>query len=226
MEILKIEAKSRTLHGRKNYILRNENQVPAVVYGFGLDKSLEISVDHNTFVKLFRTAGESTLIKLQIDEQKELDILIQDVQRNALTDDFIHIDFRSVDTNKFIEAVAKLSFVGESPAVKALGGTLVRPIENISIKALPQNLVAVIEVDLTKLKTFDDVVRISDLDLPEGVEIMEDNHRTIAVVSAPRSQEEMDALDKVEENVVADVAVEGEKTEEEVSSEEKTEESK
>ena len=212
MEIPKLQVKPRELKGRKNYILRNESQVPGVVYGAGID-SMNIAVDHNTLVKLFRTAGESTLIEMQVEGGKAVNVLIQDIQRDPLRDDIIHADFRAVDMNKLIEAEVKLKFVGEAPAVKALGGTLVRPMESLLIKALPKDLISVLEIDLSKLETFDDVARVSDLAVPEGVEILEEQHRTLALVAPPRTEEEIAALDEAVETDVAGVEVEGEKKE-------------
>lgn len=198
--------------GRKNYLLRNEGQVPAVIYGAGTEPT-NVTVDHNTLAKLFKTAGESTLVEMQIEGGKTVNVLIQDIQKDPLREEIIHADFRAVDMNKPIEAEVKLKFVGESPAVKALGGTLVRPLDTLLVKALPNALVSTLEVDLTRLATFDDVVRVSDLAVPEGVEILEEDNRTLAVVMPPRSEEEMAALDEAVETDVAAVQVEGEKKE-------------
>lgn len=208
----KLQVKPREIMGRKNYLLRNEGQVPAVIYGAGTEPT-NVTVDHNTLAKLFKTAGESTLVEMQIEGGKTVNVLIQDIQKDPLREEIIHADFRAVDMNKPIEAEVKLKFVGESPAVKALGGTLVRPLDTLLVKALPNALVSTLEVDLTRLATFDDVVRVSDLAVPEGVEILEEDNRTLAVVMPPRSEEEMAALDEAVETDVAAVQVEGEKKE-------------
>ncbi|MBU1705690.1 50S ribosomal protein L25 [Patescibacteria group bacterium] len=208
----KLQATTRELQGRKNYILRNEGRVPGVVYGAGTTP-LNIAVDHNTLAKLFRTAGESTLVEMQIEGGKTLNVLIQDIQKDPLREDIIHADFRAVDMNKPIEAEVKLKFIGEAPAVKVLGGTLVRPMESLLIRALPKDLMSVIEIDLSKLVTFDDAVRVSELVLPEGVEVLEEPNSTLALVAPPRSDEEMASLDKAVEADVSAVKVEGEKKE-------------
>ncbi|MBU0646294.1 50S ribosomal protein L25 [Patescibacteria group bacterium] len=212
MEMPKLQATTRELQGRKNYILRNEGRVPGVVYGAGTTP-LNIAVDHNTLAKLFRTAGESTLVEMQIEGGKTLNVLIQDIQKDPLREDIIHADFRAVDMNKPIEAEVKLKFIGEAPAVKVLGGTLVRPMESLLIRALPKDLMSVIEIDLSKLVTFDDAVRVSELVLPEGVEVLEEPNSTLALVAPPRSDEEMASLDKAVEADVSAVKVEGEKKE-------------
>lgn len=208
----KLQVKSREIQGRKNYTLRNEGQVPAIIYGAGLEP-IKVAVDHNILAKLFQTAGESTLVEMQVEGGKTVNVLIQDLQKDPLRGEIIHADFRAVDMDKPIEAEVKLKFVGDSAAVKALGGTLVRPLESLLIKALPKDLVSVLEVDLSKLNTFDDMVRVSDLAVPKGVEILEDENRTLAVVMPPRSEEEMAALDEAVDGSVAAVEVEGEQKE-------------
>lgn len=219
MNIITLQAKTREEKGRATDALRAESLVPAVVYGVDTEPQ-SITVDQNSFVKTYKQAGESSIIELKVDEKKILHVLIQDYQLNALTDDVMHIDFRSVDMSKPIDAVVDLEFIGDAPAVKALGGTLMRTRDSLSINCLPKDLVRTIHVDLTKLATFDDVIHVSDLDIPEGITVEEDEALTIASVAEPRTEEEMDALDETIEGDVAAIAVEGEEEGEEGSDEE------
>lgn len=215
METIALQAKTRALRGRKTYRLRNEGVIPAVVYGVGIDP-MNIEVAHNAFAKVFKTAGESTLVELSVDGGAALHVLIQDAQTDPLRDDFTHADFRTVDMNKKIEAEVKLAFVGESPAVKGMGGTLVHPLDEVRVRALPKDLVSHIDVDISKLATFEDQISVKDLPVPSGVEILEDAEAMVALVAAPRSEEEMAELDKaVEIDVNAVEKVEKEKKAEE-----------
>lgn len=213
METLTLQAKTRTIMGRKTYQLRNEGIIPAVVYGVGTEP-LNIEVDLKAFTKALKTAGESTLVELTVDGAKALHVLIQDAQTDPLRDEFTHADFRAVDMNKKIEAEVKLAFIGESPAVKGLGGTLVRPIDEIRVRALPKDLVSHIDVDISSLATFEDQILVKDLPVPSGVEILEDENAAVALVAAPRSEEELAELSKaVEIDVNAVEKVEKEKKE-------------
>jgi len=214
METLTLQAKTRKLIGRKTYQLRNAGIIPAVVYGVGTEP-LNIEVAHNEFARMLKTAGESTIVELAIDGGKSLHVLIQDMQTDPLRDEFTHADFRAVDMNKKIEAEVKLAFVGESPAVKSMGGTLVHPLDEIRVRALPRDLVSHVDVDISKLVTFDDQISVKDLPVPEGVEVLEDADATVALVAAPRSEAELAELDKaVEIDVNAVEKVEKEKKEE------------
>lgn len=206
--------------GRKNYLLRNEGIIPAVVYGVGTEP-LNIEIAHNPFAKLLKTAGESTIVELTVDDGKALHVLIQDTQTDPLRDEFTHADFRAVDMKKKIEAEVKLTFIGESPAVKGLGGTLVRPLDEIRVRALPGDLVSHIDVDISALLTFDDQISVKDLPVPAGVEILEDADSTVALVAAPRSEAELDELNKaVEIDVNAVEKVEKEKKEDDEKADE------
>ncbi|NQV88858.1 MAG: 50S ribosomal protein L25 [Parcubacteria group bacterium] len=197
MSEITLQAQTRTQKGRKTNVIRAEGLVPAVVYGDGTDPQ-SISVNRQEFIKVYRAAGESSIIELSVADAKPLNVLIHDYDLDPLRDEVIHIDFRSVDMNKPIEAVVTLEFVGEAAAVKTLGGTLMNSRETVLVRALPSKLVRSINVDLTQLATFDDVIRLVNLDLPEGMEIVGDTNLTIVSVSKPRTVAEMAALDEAE----------------------------
>lgn len=207
-----LEAKTRTERGRKTSVLRASGAVPAVVYGSGT-QPLNVSVDRNQFVKMYKEAGESSIVELKIDGATPLHVLIQDYQIDPLRTEFTHIDFRSIDMNKEIETEVDLEFIGESAAVKALGGTLIPALESVEIRALPSKLVRSIKVDISALVTFDDAIRVSDLQVPEGVIILSDAEQAVASVEPPRSEEEMKALDEAVEIDVTAVEVAKEKKE-------------
>ncbi len=201
-----LEAQTRTQKGRKTYTLRNAGAVPAVVYGAGIEPQ-NVSVDRIQFVKTYQEAGESSIVELKIDGKNPLHVLIQDYQIDPLRNEFTHIDFRSIDMTKEIETEVELEYVGEALAVKALGGTFIASMEKVAIRALPAKLVRSIQVDISKLATFDDAIHVSDIQAPEGIVIIEDGDVTIAAVEAPRSEEEMKELDSAVEIDVTAVEV-------------------
>lgn len=214
MQHATLNSTPRTLVGRKTDALRSGGKVPAVIYGFGIEPT-SITVDRNEFVRVLSAAGNSTVVDLTVDSTKH-PVLIGDVQRNPLTNFVTHIDFRRVDTTRKIEAKIRLELVGESPAVKTLGGTLLQSLEDLEVKSLPDALVSHIDVDVSKLVTFDDVIRVSDLVVPEGIEVMADAEMPVASVQAPRSEEEMASLNAAVEMDVSKVEVTTEKKDEPV----------
>lgn len=209
-----LTATLRDLVGRKTDALRQAGSVPCVVYGFGTEPK-NLTVDRNAFVKVYVAAGSSTVVDLTVDD-KVYQVLIGEIQRNPLNDFVTHVDFRAVDPNKKIEASIRLELVGESLAVKSLGGTLLQSLEDLEVKSLPNALVSHIDVDVAKLATFDDVIRVSDIVVPVGIEVMTDGEVAVASVQPPRSEEELAALNEAVEVDVSKVEVTSEKKDEEV----------
>lgn len=208
-----LEAKQRTIVGRKNYALRENGEVPAVVYGAGIEPS-SISVNKNAFLKTYRQAGESTIVELKVEKNDPLHVLIQDIQTDPILNEVTHIDFRSIDMNKEIEADIHIETIGEAPAVKALGGTLVLSRDYVTVKCLPSKLVRSISIDISTLATFENAIRVKDLVVPEGMTVLDQPTLTIASVEAPRSEEEMAELEKAVEVDVSAVEVAGKKEKE------------
>ena len=195
-------ARKRIEKGRKTNPLRSQGTIPAVVYGAGISPQ-NISVGRIEFSKTFQEAGESSLVELSVDDGMPIHVLIQDLQTDPIRDEITHIDFRAVDMNKEIETEVELVFAGEAPAVKALGGTFINSQDKVRVRCLPARLVRSIVVDIGKLVTFDDVIRVSDLVVPDGIKIITLPTLSIASVEPPRSEEELKALD---EAVVEDVS--------------------
>lgn len=214
METLKLAIKDREKTGRQAKQVRSEGEVPGVIYGFETENR-NISAPYNDFAKVYRTGGESSLIDLQVEGGDTVKALIKDVQRHPITDRFTHVDFFKVNLNEKIRTEVRLVFTGEAPAVKALGGSLVTNKDHVEMECLPTNLVKEIEVDLSGLETFEDLIRVSDLKLPEGVEVLDEPERVLVTVAAPRTEEEM----KAEEEAATEGDVSEVKTEAEVKKE-------
>jgi len=225
---ISISAEKREVVGRDNWKTRAAGAVPAVVYGPNMEPK-SVAVDRKALFSAFREAGESTLVDLLINGDQPLKVLIQDLQYDPMTSEIIHADFRAVDLTKEITANIKLHFVGEAPAIKELGGTMVHALVELEVSALPTALVSSLEVDISKLKTFEDSFKVSDLVLPAGITAINDSNQTIALVAPPRTEAEIADLNKAVEVDVGAVEVEKEKKkegEEAVEGEEKKVEEK
>jgi large subunit ribosomal protein L25 len=105
----------------------------------------------------------------------------------------MHADFYQVRMTEKLETEIPLRFVGESPAVKDLEGNLITEKDALEIRCLPADLVPEFEVDLSLLKTFDDVIKVADVRVPKTIEVLHDADEVIALVTAPRSDEELEA---------------------------------
>lgn len=194
-------------------------KIPAVIYGNGLENK-NLWVDALAFLRVHEDAGENTIIKLDIENREKDNVLIYDYQADPLSDEIIHIDFLRVDMKKEIEAEVPLVFVGESLAVKEMGGVLVKSLNSVTIKSLPDKIPSELEIDLSKLASFDDHYKVDDLNISDDVEIVTSGEIVIASVAQPRSEEDLASLDeKVEEDVsqVEGVQEESEKSDDENS---------
>lgn len=215
--MVELKAKIRKLKGKKVRRLREKGILPAVVYGHNIPSKM-IKVSYNDFQKVLEKTGESTLIDLKIDQEKPVSVLIQDVQLDPVKDKIIHVDFYQVKKGEKIEAEIELNFVGESKAVKELNGTLVKVMDKIPVRCLPKDLIQELDVDISSLNTFDDVIRVADLSFPPGIEVLVDSEETVASVSPPEKEEEKVGEEKLEEEKVSK---EEEQKEEKESKEEK-----
>ncbi len=213
--VLKLAATNRTQRGRKMNSLRDQGFIPGIVYGTAIDPT-PVTVGRTDFVKVYEQAGTSGLVELSIEGGKTVPVLIQDMSQHPISNQVAHIDFRSVDLTKEIEAEVQIRLVGESSAVKLLGGTLVFELPHVKVRALPTALVPYIEVDISSMQNLEDSIRVKDLVVPPGMKIEEDSDKTIALVAPPRTDEELESLNTaVEENVEAVEVAKKEKKEEE-----------
>ena len=195
-----LKAKVRDVVGKKVKKFRKEGNVPAVMYGHKIE-ARNLWVNYIEIEKVYAKAGESALIELEI-AGKKVNTLIHDIQNDPMSGRISHVDFFQVNMKEEVETEIPLEFVGESEAVKAHGGVLIKNMDEITVKCLPSDLPEKYEIDISKLVTFDDVIAVKDLKISDKVEIMLDGETVIALVAAPRTESEMEGLEtKVEEDV-------------------------
>jgi len=204
MEILKLTIKDREKTGRQAKQVRTEGDVPGVIYGYQTENR-NVSSAYNDFAKIYKTGGESSLIDLEVEGGETVKALIKDVQRHPITDRFTHVDFIKVNLDEKIKTEVRLVFTGEAPAVKVLGGSLVTNKDTVEMECLPTDLVNEIVVDISGLETFEDMIRVSDIVLPKGIEILDEQDQVLVTVEAPRTEEEMEAADAADAADTGDV---------------------
>ncbi|MBP6857695.1 MAG: 50S ribosomal protein L25 [Candidatus Pacebacteria bacterium] len=180
--------------GEKMVDIRAEGLVPAVFYGFKKEAT-SISVPSVDFIKLFREAGETTAITLDVAGEK-ISTLIHDVQRDPVTGAPVHVDFLVVDMNKITEVSVPLEFSGISEAEKSGIGMVVKVMHEITVSALPADLPHSIHVDVSSLATLSDAIHAKDVVLPKGVTLVDDAEEVVAAVTGfAEEKEEAPVLD-------------------------------
>jgi large subunit ribosomal protein L25 len=210
METLSLVAVKRETEDKKANAYRKEGILPAVLYGGKNKESISVRVDEKEFAKIFRKAGESSLVSLDLGDKTARKVLIHGIEKHPVTGRFMHVDFFEVRMDEKLKTTVPLRFIGESLAVKQEGGNLVKTLQELEIECLPQDLPHDLTVDISALVKFHDSMRIRDIKLPAGVTTKMDSDEVIVLVEAPRSEEE---ISKLAESVDDQAAIAGIKTE-------------
>jgi len=191
-----LHAKKREVTGSKVKALRRSGILPAVMYGAGIE-SVPLELDQHETAKTLAHVGASTLISLKVGNAPH-HVLLREVQRDYIRGDILHIDFLKVSMDVAIRTEVPLELVGESLAVKEIGGLLVSGLNEIEVEALPGNLPDRIEVDISSLVNMDDVITVADLVIGEGIEVLTGKDEVIASVV----YQEVEEIEEEEEELV------------------------
>jgi len=182
--------------------LRQNNWLPGVIYGFEMPTD-SIKVNLNDFKKIYQEAGENTLIALVVREgerEKRYESLIQTVQRDPLSSQFIHVDFYHPSAKKKIKAWIPIIFEGEAPAVRDFGGTVIKELKEIEVRGLAAQLPREIKVDLERLKQPHDRILVKDLTFGSTAEVLADPESIVAL-AVPAEAVEKELEKPVDESV-------------------------
>ena len=183
---MEIKVQKREKFGKQTASLRKDGLVPAELYGHGIE-NLHLAVPKKDFLKVFKKAGENTVLDLLIDNEKR-PVLIYNVSSSPLTDEILNVDFYQVRLDQKIQLEIALNFLGEAPGVN-LGGILVRALQEVEVETSPLNIPSAFDVDLTKLVKIGDAIYVKDLKVSEGVKILIDPETVVATLTEPVSEE-------------------------------------
>lgn len=165
--------------------LRRAGRVPGIVYGGNQDPIL-VSMDHNTAVLVFQgISTDNTILDLDIEGVGHAQALARDIQVHPHRTEVVHVDFVRVQKGVLLEVQIPVHLEGTPEGVRTEGGVLEHVVHEISVRCIPSNIPASLDVDVTHLG-IGDIIRAGEIALPEGVELLLDEARTICHVSAPR----------------------------------------
>ena len=168
----------------------DKNSIFGVLYGPSI-KNKNLTILKNEFDKIYFKAGKSNFIDLIIDEEKAIKVLVKDIQRNPVKDNIVHVDFYKTEDNKKIKVDIPLNFIGVSRTVKELGGLLVKNLEYISVECFPKDLLPKIDVDLSRIKDFTDIIKVKDLGIKDDIIIKTNiNAMVVNSISPKRNNNE------------------------------------
>jgi large subunit ribosomal protein L25 len=179
-------AEPRTTLGKRVAKLRRSGVLPANVFGRGME-SVAVQIETRAVRDLLRSHGTNTLISLQVaGEDAPRPVVVRDVGRHPVTHIPLHLDFYQVDLSRRISGSVPVVLIGDSSAVKDLGGVLLVVADAVQIEALPADMPSHLEVSIDGLTEFDAEVTVGDLDLPAGVVMLSESDQTLARIARPR----------------------------------------
>jgi large subunit ribosomal protein L25 len=192
-ERIVIEAEPREVVGKGVGQLRRDGLVPGVVYG--RSEPVSIQMDQRILRRALRVVGTTHLVTLSVDGQLR-PVLVREIQQHLTRGDVLHVDFLEVDMTHTIRMEVELVAVGESaPEVDGLG-VVTLPTRIIEIEALPDAL-SELQIDVSAIKTPEDLLYVTDIVLPKGVTIVTDPEMVVArfEYAALPEEEETDELE-------------------------------
>lgn len=174
-------------------------QVLGVVYG-PKQESTPLAIERATFEKLYKEAGESTIISLE-GLGEPMEVLIHDMDVDPVRGTVRHVDFYAIERGKEITVDVPLEFVGTAPAEEK-DGVLTKVLHEVEVTCRPSKLPQQIEVDVSVMTELDEPIKVKDLVLPEGVKLENEPEEVVAIVvpveeekEEPAAAVDMDAIE-------------------------------
>lgn len=190
MDQVTLHADVRTDRGsRATRRMRRSGQVPAIVYGRGLDP-VSVTLDNRAlFAALHTEAGFNALISVEIEGEGEIFAVAREIQRDPVRDDITHVDLIKVALDVAIESEVPVSYEGLPEGVRDEGGVVETIATTVLVSSLPTAVPSSIEVDIGHL-IIGDTLTLAELPAIEGVEYLDEEDRPLVTVLAPRLVEE------------------------------------
>src|SRR5699024_6082419 len=183
-------AKREDLKSSVTKQLREDGQIPAVVYGKEKEAKT-ISVDSLALIKTVRDEGRNAVISLDIENDTPVDVMLHEYQMHPLRDEVIHADFYMIDLTEAMDVEVPLRLDGEAQGSKD-GGILQQPLYELQVRAKPHEIPEEITVDISGLEIGDSLT-IADLPTSGEYEYLDETETTIAIVLPPEAEEEEEA---------------------------------
>src|SRR5688500_2077406 len=196
--------------------LRSAGRVPAIIYGHGREPQ-SLSIDTRELEKLLsHISAENTVIDLTVDGRSAR-TLIREIQRHPFKRQILHVDFQELVAGEKVIVRLPIVLMGVPAGVRMDGGVLDQTLRELEFEVDPSNIPNHVEVDVTELH-IGSSVHVSDITLPEGVEVVGDSDASVCVVSAPRAAVEETAAEAVDESAEPEV-IRAKKTDEDEGAE-------
>ncbi len=197
-----IQASVRTILGKETKRLRKAGQLPGVVYGPIVSDPISVTVDMKELDRMYHAYGSNLLVDLSVDGGT-YPVYMRTVTMNRLARLPEHVEFYAPNMRIEMTASVPVMLIGE---IKDVDGLVTQARETVEIRGLPDALPSSFEVDISILAEIDQAIYVSDLTVPEGVELLTDGEEMIVKLSAPTLQRELEEEEAAEELEAADLA--------------------
>ncbi|MFN4132173.1 MAG: 50S ribosomal protein L25/general stress protein Ctc [Caldimicrobium sp.] len=163
--------------------MRKKGLIPAILYGKGMEP-LPLAVKYSEFERLYKKVkGETVVFTLDfIKDELKKQAILKEIQRDPVTDMFVHLDFQSIEEGRPIEVEVPLEFVGK-PVGITKGGILEIMLHELTIECLPTEIPDKIVVDISHLDVGDSL-HVRDIKIPEGLKVKDHPEETVATLVA------------------------------------------
>ncbi len=172
-----------------------EGKLPAIVYGHNTEAT-PITLDRLEFQKVFLKSGRTHLVDLVLDGDRTEKVLVREIQTHPRRLGPIHVDFYQVNLEEKIQVEVPVHLTGESAPVKRGDADILQPLHTIRVECLPSDIPASFEVDITPLEEIEMELRVSDIQVPKNVTLLEDPDELVVKIVHKREL-------KVEEEIPA-----------------------
>jgi len=215
MEVIQLRAQRRTVTGKQVKRLRRQDLVPGIIYGRHIEP-LAVQFEQQELVSALRQAGTSSTLQVILEGNEEPYLVIfRDVQHHPIRRDVLHVDLQALSLEETVRVPVTVVLVGEAPVTADGTVTLMQVLNEVEIEALPTALIPSLEVDISQLQNVGDSITVADLQVPEGVTILNAPDEVVVQTmyvaqEAAAGEEEEEAL--AEEEMPGVVGAEGEPT--------------
>ncbi len=204
-EAISLELTPRDVLGKKVKQLRRAGVIPVHLYGRSVEPRA-LQCERRQLIRVLSLAGSNTPIVITVQGQQGDQLAFaREIQWDPRRDDLIHVDFLVAEATRLVSALVPVVISGESEGARSSGGRVVQQLREVDVEALPLEMPSQLEVDAGLMAEPDSVIRVSDLEVPSNVTILNDSEEVVARVDIPRVVVE----EEVEVEEGAEAAAEG-----------------
>lgn len=201
MDQVELQVSKREILGKKVRFLRRQGITPLHLFGHDIE-SLALQCDTDALQRMLAQSGHAALVALKLgNERRRRTVVVREIQRGSRRGELLHVDFYQVRMAEKIKVEVPIVLVGEAPASRARGNTLLQELNTLTVECLPSEIPASVELDLGALTDPEQVIRAKDVEVGEEIAVLNDPELVVVrIISRPE--------EKIEEEVIAKEAAE------------------